>query len=133
MTHLHEPERIQVLPDVVDDPTPGDEDLLDVVVHDQIDVSLPVPDLCIGQTSIGDLGQHVETGGEEDDVLGRDGEFSLLGSGGGSGDSDDITSSEESVDLVELLLVLGFPEKGSKRMSIEWSITAIESTSIPTH
>jgi hypothetical protein len=102
-------------------------------VHDQIDVSLPVPDLCIGQTSIGDLGQHVETGGEEDDVLGRDGEFSLLGSGGGSGDSDDITSSEESVDLVELLLVLGFPEKGSKRMSIEWSITAIESTSIPTH
>ena len=58
---FHETERIEVFSDIVDDLASGDEHLLDIVVHNQVDVPLSVPDLRVGQTSVGDLGQHVET------------------------------------------------------------------------
>lgn len=60
--HLHEAHAVQVLSDVVDDLASCHEDVSDVVVHDQIEVSLSVSDLDVGQTSIGSLGQHVKTG-----------------------------------------------------------------------
>lgn len=57
--HLHEAHAVKVLPDIVDDLASRDEDVSDIVVHDQIEVSLSVPDFLVGQSSIGRLGQHV--------------------------------------------------------------------------
>lgn len=107
--HLHEAHAVKVLPDVVDDLASRDEDVSNIVVHDQIEVSLSISDFLVGQTSIGRLGQHVQTRGEEGDLRGRDRQFTLLGSRRCTGNTDNITSSEESVDLMELLFVLGIP------------------------
>jgi hypothetical protein len=76
-------------------------------VHDQIEVTLSVSDFDIGQASIGSLGQHVKTGREEDDLGRRDGQFTLLGSRRGSGNTDNVSSTEEGVDFIEVLFVFG--------------------------
>ena len=70
--YFHETERVKILSDIVDDLASSDEHLLDIVVHNQVDVPLSIPDLGIGQTSIGDLGQHMETRRQEDDLAGGD-------------------------------------------------------------
>lgn len=82
-------------------------------MHDQIEVSLSVSDFDIGQASISSLGQHVETWREEDDLGRRDGQFSLLGSRWCTGNTDDVASSEEGVDFVEVLFVFSVSVMGS--------------------
>ena len=43
LAHLHETEVVEEFPDIVDDLGSSDEDVPSLVVHDQIQISLPVP------------------------------------------------------------------------------------------
>ena len=43
--YLHETEVVEEFPDIVDDLGSSDKDIPSLVVHDQIQISLPVPSL----------------------------------------------------------------------------------------
>lgn len=103
---------VQELAKVVDDLGAGLEDVADVVVHDQVQVTLTVTGLLVLETEMGS-GQHAETRGKEGDILGEDGQLSvttLLGLGATSNttDTDNVSTAERIVDLVEVTLgILG--------------------------
>lgn len=92
---------------VGDDLGANGELVADKVVHDQVEVTLTESELHVLETVVG-LGQHAKTGRQESDLLGEDGELATLGLAGNTGDTDNITTSQEVVDLriVVALVVL---------------------------
>jgi hypothetical protein len=114
VTHLEETETVQELPNIVDNPGPLDEDVPLLLVHDQIEVPLPVSLLLILESVV--FGRKlVQVGREEDDRRRRDREFATLGTHGSSGNSDDVTSTEESVESFEVGGGFGFSTKDETR------------------
>jgi hypothetical protein len=99
---LEEAEVVEELADVVDDTSALDEDLATLLVHDQVEVTLAVTLLLVLEAEVL-LGELVEVGREENDVLGGDGELVALGTKGVTGDTENVAATEEVVDGLELL------------------------------
>ncbi len=109
--NLNKVSGVKVLADVRNDLRSGNEAITGRVVHDQIKVSLSVSRLKILETVVLSR-EHVQGGGQELDRLNKDRELTLttlLGSGaeGVTGNTDNVTTSQEIMDRVELLLAKG--------------------------
>ena len=76
-------------PDAGDDPRAVDERLLDLGVHDEVDVALAVADLAVGE-AVELLGQRAHGLGEHAQRLGRDGELAAVGAHDAARRLDDV-------------------------------------------
>lgn len=101
--NLQEAEGVQEATEVADDLGADNELLPDRVVDDQVEVPLAEAGLLVLETVVVG-GEHVEAGGEELNVLGEDGELTALGLSGESTKSDNISTADDAVDVVEILL-----------------------------
>jgi hypothetical protein len=84
---------------------PHNEGLPSAVVHDQVQVALPVPVLAILEAGVG-VRQHVQTGGEELEFSWSNGKLFSVGLSGPADDSDDVSPAEGSDGLLEAPVAL---------------------------
>ena len=101
--HLEEAEGVEEAAEVADDLGADDELVPDGVVDDEVKVALAEAGLLVLEAIVR-LGDHVQAGGEELDVLGEDGELPTLGLAGVATDADNVTTADDAVDLVKVLL-----------------------------
>jgi len=101
--NLEEAEGVQKPTQVADDLGTDDELLPDRVVDDQIEVPLTEASLLVLEAKVG-LGKHVEARSEELNVLGEDGELATLGLAGVATKSNNVTTADNAVDVVKVLL-----------------------------
>lgn len=103
---------VKVAADVADHLGAGDEGLAGIVVHDQIEISLPVTLLLILETVVL-VGELVQAGSEESDFLSKDTQLTLISvarssTAGVTLDADNVTSAERLVLVGEGLAAGGF-------------------------
>ena len=109
-TYLEETKTVQVLSNVVDNSRPLDEDLSSLGVHNEVEISLSMPLLLILESKVL-LRKLMKIRREEDHRRGGDGELGFLGSQRLSGDSDDISSSENGVKSFKVFWRFRFAER----------------------
>ena len=108
---LKEVTLIEVTANTVDDLGTDGEGVANVLVDDQIQITLTVTSLHVGQTTeVGvtlGKGEHVQTGGKEGNLGGEDGQLTLARLAGMALHADDVTTLDGAMDLVEGLLSSG--------------------------
>mmetsp|Transcript_45917 Transcript_45917/g.118809 ORF Transcript_45917/g.118809 Transcript_45917/m.118809 type:complete len:226 (-) Transcript_45917:131-808(-) len=110
--YLDEAARVQILPDGVDDLCPHDEGFPDLVIDDQVQVSLAVARLLVLQPLVL-LRQHVQAGRQQLQLAGEDRELTALGLPHDAAHPDDVPAVDCPVRLLEvvaLVLLLGAHE-----------------------
>lgn len=96
--NLQETKVIEVTADIVDNARTSDEDTTGFFGEDEVEVALAVAGLDVLETEVA-RGKLVKVGSEQNHFGGGDGEFTLLGTRGGAHDTDDVTSTEDTVRL----------------------------------
>lgn len=109
--NLKEVTLIKITANTVDDLGTNGEGVANVLVDDEIQITLTVTSLHVGQTTkvgiaLGE-GEHVQTGGEEGNLRGEDGQLTLARLAGMSLHADNVATLDGAVDLVEGLLTSG--------------------------
>mmetsp|Transcript_7100 Transcript_7100/g.27905 ORF Transcript_7100/g.27905 Transcript_7100/m.27905 type:complete len:619 (+) Transcript_7100:390-2246(+) len=100
--NLHEILVVQVLADASDDVGPGDENVANLGVHDEVEVPLAVPGLLILEA--GETGEHVQARRQHLHVAREDGQLALLGFARVAADADDVSAAGRGVALLEVVL-----------------------------
>lgn len=95
--HFQKALLVQVRAEVADDLGASDELVTDIGVHDQIQVTLTVSLFLILEAIVG-LGQHAQTGGQQLDLLGEDGQFTTLRLTRAPTDTNNITTTQKIMD-----------------------------------
>ncbi|RUS17484.1 hypothetical protein BC937DRAFT_89921 [Endogone sp. FLAS-F59071] len=98
---LEEAEVVEKAAHVIDNLGARDKLVANVVVHNQVKVTLAVA-LFLVLEAVVRLGKHTEAGREERHILGEDGEFTTLGPAGSTTDTDNVTATEEIVRRDEI-------------------------------
>lgn len=111
--YLEETTRVEETADVVDNLGTSAENITNSRGEDKIEVSLTVTNLLV-KLGIGVLGietrQHTKTRGKKNDFLGEDRKLTTLGLSGESAASNDISTTEDIVNLLLGFLVLSDAE-----------------------
>src|SRR5207245_845858 len=97
--HLHEIALGEEVPDLADDPAPGDEDVLDFRVSYQIEVPLAIAELLILQAVVF-LGQRPQRLGQQHELVDLAGDLPPLGAKEGAAGPNEIAQVELDEALV---------------------------------
>jgi len=95
VAHLQEAQGIEILPDVINNFRPCDEDIPSGLIHDEVKIPLPIPRLLVHKTL--SSGQLMKARGKKLDFANSEGELAHLRSRRQTGNTDDVTSSEDAV------------------------------------